>query len=58
MNKRIERTFLTVQKKEENGAIIWRFPTKRRKLHDSASASHDGAAEDTSLPRTAGVASH
>ena len=28
---------------------------KRRKLHDSASASHDGAAEDTSLPRTAGV---
>ena len=30
---------------------------KRRKLHDSASASHDGA-EDTSLPRTAGVASH
>jgi len=31
---------------------------KRRKLHDSASASHDGAAEDTSLPRTAGVASH
>jgi hypothetical protein len=28
---------------------------KLRKLHDSASASHDGAAEDTSLPRTAGV---